>query len=70
VKRNIFREIKYLSRLGESRHVVHLYDFEHNQLGEDTLYMLLEKGESDLGQILSGLERDQERDSPIFKNYS
>jgi hypothetical protein len=53
------KEIQYLSWLGNSKHVVNLLNFEHSQLGENTLYMLLEKGECDLRKILKRHAKDQ-----------
>jgi hypothetical protein len=48
-----------LSLLGNSKHVVHLLNFEHSKLDENTLYMLLEKGECDLRKILKRHAKDQ-----------
>jgi hypothetical protein len=55
----MLKEIHYLTWLGNSKHVVHLQDFEHSQLGENTLYMLLEKGECDLRMILKRHAKEQ-----------
>ena len=58
VQESLFKEIQFLNQIGDSKHVVRLFDFEHNTAGENTLYMLLEKGETDLADVIRCHELD------------
>ena len=58
---NLMQEINFLVRLRNQEHVVQLLDYEHrnNPEDEEVLYMLLERGESDLNDILRHLDQNK-----------
>lgn len=70
LKEDLLKEIEFLLKFRGSEHVIQLIDYEHatRSNGEESLYILMERGECDLSSILNQLNH-KERLTPSKLRY-